>query len=163
MDRINIRRICLFLGFTFLLSWGFDWLIIFYKGISVYRNLGMNPWGMLVPAFVALSLQIFVFKDSPVYFRSYKEKPRWVLYAFLILTIVYGVLIFIAVSNEGSKEIFQGVGALLFTLWTLFIFFISSQSDSKAFEQAGLKLGDIETGQRFVLGIVLFIYCAGSP
>lgn len=73
MDRINIRRVGVFLGLTFLLSWEFDGLIIFYKGISVFRNSGMNPWGMLVPAFVALSLQLFVFKDSPIYFRSIRK------------------------------------------------------------------------------------------
>ena len=156
IKKIQVKRIAIFLFLTFLLSWGFDLLIIYFAETDPYSGLGMSPWGMLVPTFVALILQIFVFKDSPLNYRVNKEKPRWILYGFLILTIIYGVMIWITAFNLELKGLFQGFGALLFTLWTLLIFFIFGQSSKDALQRYGLSLGDIKLGTRFILGIVLF-------
>lgn len=156
MVKSNLRLVLIFLFLTFLLSWGFDWLIILFSGSEPYSELGMNPWGMLVPAFVALVLQMYFFKNSPIYYKVYKEKPRWILYGFLILTIVYGGLVLTAAFTAGSKLIFQGIGALFFTLWTLLIFFVYGRSKKGSFERAGLNLGRIKIGVRFIMGIILF-------
>jgi len=156
IKKIQVKRIAIFLFLTFLLSWGFDLLIIYFAETDPYSGLGMSPWGMFVPTFVALILQIFVFKDSPLNYRVNKEKPRWILYGFLILTIIYGVMIWITAFNLELKGLFQGFGALLFTLWTLLIFFIFGQSSKDALQRYGLSLWDIKLGTRFILGIVLF-------
>ena len=156
MKKTNLRRVFIFLSLTFSLSWGFDWLFIYFSGSDPYLDLGMNPWGMLVPAFVALFLQMYFFKDSPIYHKTYKEKPRWLFYGFFALTIVYGGILFTAAFSSGSKQIFQGIGALLFTLWTLLIFFIYGQSKKGSFERAGLSMGRIKIGVRFIVGIILF-------
>jgi len=153
---IRVQRIFIFCLLVFCLSWGYDWFIIHFTGADVYGNLGMNPWGMLVPAFVALILQIFFFKDSKIYYRVYKEKPRWILFGFLLLTVLYGILVIIAAFHPESKRIFQGAGSLLFTLWTLLIFFTNSQSKEGSFERASLGLGNVKTGQLFIVGIILF-------
>jgi len=81
MQRIRIGRVTLFLFLTFALSWGFDLLMVAARGRRAYLDSDMTPWGMFVPAFVALVLQLFIFDDSPIYFRKYKEKPRWILLA----------------------------------------------------------------------------------
>jgi membrane protease YdiL (CAAX protease family) len=111
---------------------------------------------MLAPAFVAIFLQLFFFKDSPIYYKTYKEKPRWILFGYLILTIFYGILMLTAAFNPESKQIFQGLGALLLTLWTLLIFFVHGQSKKGSFERAGLSLGRIKIGVLFIVGIILF-------
>jgi len=149
-----MKRVFVFLFFTFLLSWGFDWLVMGLGGASAFRSLSMSPWGMLVPALVAIVLQMFFYKDSPLYYQTYKEKPRWIFLGLIILTVLYGILTLLAVFNPGSGQIFQGLGALLFTLWILGVFFIRSQSGEGAFEQAGLKLGDVKIALRFIGGIL---------
>jgi len=154
--KIRLKRIAIYLFLTFLLSWGFDWLIIYYTGIDVFINLGMNPWGMLAPAFSALILQIFVFKDNPLYYRTHKEKLRWILYSFLILTVIYGFIIWIAALNPILIKLFQGISSLLFTLWTLLIFFIWGKINKSGLENSGLSLGNIKLGLRFIFGIVIF-------
>ena len=156
MQHIRTRRVVLFLVLTFALSWGFDLIVAAASGYEAYLDLGMTPWGMFVPAFVALSLQLFVFKDSPIYFRRYKEKPRWILVGFLLLALIYGLVTVLAVVFPQAGRILQGIGTVLITLWTLLIFFVSGQSKAEAFERAGLRLGDVGQGQRFVLGIVVF-------
>ncbi len=69
-------RVGWFVLLTFGLSWGFDLLLSRASGYEAYEALGMTPWGMLVPAFVALILNLFAFKDSPIYFRACVRKPR---------------------------------------------------------------------------------------
>ena len=156
MKKARMKRVFVFLFFTFLLSWGFDWLVIGLGGSGAFRSLSMSPWGMLVPALVAIVLRMFFYKDSPIYYQTYKEKPRWIFLGFMILTVLYGILTLLAVFNPGSGQIFQGLGALLFTLWILGVFFIRGQSSEGAFERAGLKLGNVKIAQRFIGGILLF-------
>ncbi len=156
MKKIKAGRVFIFLFLTFSLSWGYDWLIIHFVGIDPYLALGMSPWGMLVPAFVALCLRMFVLKDSPIYFRTYTENPRWILYGFLMLTFFYAALIWTAVIIPDQRRLLQGIGALLFTLWTLLIFFVYGQSGKPSFERAGLGLGNLKLGPRFIAGIVFF-------
>lgn len=156
MQKVRLKRLIVFLALTFILSWGFDWLIIFFTSLETFRILGMSPWGMLVPAFVALSLQVFCYQDSPVYFKICEEKPRWIIFGFFVLTILYGILIWIVLLNPDIKRLGQGLGALLFTLWTLLVFFINGQGDKESFARAGLALGDLKTGFRFIVGIIAF-------
>jgi len=157
MQKIDFGRIGLFLFFTFALSWGFDLLLVAFGRHDPYLDFGMTPWGMFVPAFVALGLQMFLFKDSPIYFHRYKEKPRWILLGFLILTPVYGLLTVLAVTTSGAGQVVQGIGAVLMTLWTLLAIFIGGRSQSQAIQRAGLQLGNVKRGQRFVLGVVTFL------
>jgi hypothetical protein len=66
--------------------------------------------GMFFPAFSALLLQIFVFKDSPLYFRTCKGKARGVLYSFFLLTILNGIIIsrWHAVERSGYR-VWRGI------------------------------------------------------
>jgi membrane protease YdiL (CAAX protease family) len=156
MRGLRIRRVAVFLLLTFALSWGFDLLIAVTIGHEAYLELGVSPLGMFFPVFVALILRLFVFKDSPVYFRRYQGKPRWILHGFLLLTMIYGVVTLVGVWAQGRSVVFQGVGNLLTTLWTLLVFFVAGQSSKKEFQQAGLQLGDTDWGVRLVLGVVVF-------
>jgi len=156
MRGIRIGRVAAFLLPTFALSWGFDLLIAVTIGHEAYLELGVSPLGMFFPAFVALILRLFVFKDSPIHFRRYQGKPRWILYGFLLLTMVYGIVTLIGVLVQGQSSVFQGVGNLLTTLWTLLVFFVAGQSSKEELEQAGLQLGDTDRGVKLVLGVVAF-------
>ena len=154
---LRIGRGAVFLLLTFALSWGFHLLIAVTIGHETYLELGVSPLGMFFPAFVALILRLFVFKDSPVHFRRYQEKPRWILYGFLLLTVVYGTVTLTGVLLvQGRPAVFQGVGNLLTTLWTLLVIFVAGQSSKEEFEQAGLQMGDTGQGVKLVLGVVVF-------
>jgi len=156
MRGLRIGRVAVFLLLTFALSWGFDLLIAVTIGHEAYLELGVSPLGMFFPAFVALILRLFVFKDSSVHFRRYQGRPRWILYGFLLLTVVYGIVTLIGVLVQGQSAVFQGVGNLLTTLWTLLVLFVAGQSSKEEFEQVGLQLGDTDRGVKLVLGVVVF-------
>ena len=156
MRDLRIGRIVVFLLLTFALSWGFWLLITLTIGHEAYLALGLSPLDMLFPAFVALILRLFVLKDSPIHFRRYRARSRWILYAFLLLTVVYGGVTLAGIGIEGQSTLFQGVGNLLTTLWTLLVFFVAGQSSQEELEEGGLQLGDTTWGARLALGVVAF-------
>jgi len=159
MQRIRIRRVGVFLLFTFALSWGFHLLIDVTIGHEAYLALGLSPLDMCFPAFVVLILRLFVFKDSPVHFGRYQGKPRWILYGFLLLTVAYGIVTLAGVLGESRSVVLQGVGNLLTTLWTLLVFFVAGQSSKEELQQAGLQLEDADRGIKLVLGVAAFFPC----
>jgi hypothetical protein len=44
---------------------------------------------MLIPAFSAIVLGMFVFKNSPLYFRTNQSATRWFFYAFMLFTLMF--------------------------------------------------------------------------
>lgn len=156
MRGIRIGRISIFLVLTFALTWGFNLLVTLTIGQSAYLNLGVSPLGMLFPAFTALILQIFIFKDSPLHYQNLHGSPRWIIYGYLGVTISYTGFTLIGIFFEVRPVIFQGISSLLITLWTLLVLFIGSQSERNALKDAGLQLGDTGLAVKFLVGVVLF-------
>ena len=154
---MRVSRVVLFILLTFGASWGFDLGVAALVGQSAYLDLGLSPLGMFLPASVALILQLFVFKDSPVYFRSYRESPRLIFFAFLFLTWAYAVITLFAAGFPGAASVLQGIGSLLLTLWVLLVFFIYQRSSKEALRRAGLQMGDRDRALRLVLGTVAFL------
>jgi len=152
----RIYRISLFLAGTFFLSWGFDWLLIKAGGPEALKNTGGITPGMLTPAFVALILQVFFFRDSKIYYKHYKETPRWIFYSFFILFISLVVINLVALKHPDFNILFIGLGSVLIAFWTLAVFIIRSQSSIEAFRRAGLNLDNIGKGIPFIIGIIIF-------
>jgi len=156
VKKVRYSRIIVFTVLTFALSWGFD---VLTEHIGRQRGISSGitqPWGMLVPATVALFLKMFVYRDSGIHVKNNRGKPRLIPYALFILTALYGALVIVGSVLPLPESIVPGIGALLFTVWTLFTFFVYAHSDGKALERAGLSLKHKELGLRFILGIVLF-------
>jgi membrane protease YdiL (CAAX protease family) len=153
---VRVGRICVFLLVTFALSWGFWWLIAATIGHEAYLGRGLSPLDMLFPAFVALTLRRFVFTESPIHVGHYHGKSCWVLYGFLMLTVVYGAFTLMALRIDGQVVVIQGVGNLLLTLWTLLVLFVIGQSSEEDRQAAGLQLGNKAWGVRLGLGVVAF-------
>jgi membrane protease YdiL (CAAX protease family) len=147
----------LFLALTFALSWGFELLVGLTIGHAAYLQTGLSPMGMYFPAFSAILLQLFVFKDSPVHYRTNKDDTRWLFYGFLLLTGLNGVVSLLALTTGIRPLILQGVGAILVTQWTLLVFYLYGRSGEEGFRRVGLQLGDKRLGVRFVAGVVAFL------
>lgn len=146
----------LFVALTFTLSWGFDLLLTVING-GAYPDLAMTPWGMLAPAFAAIVLQVFAFRDSPISLQVLDAGVRWIFTGYLLLTVIYGAVTVLAVALPAARVALQGAGAVVLTVWTMLVLFTGGQSDREARQRAGLSLGSVRYGQRFVLGVAAFI------
>lgn len=154
--RVSFRRVSLFLALTFAISWGTELLTSLTTGQSSYAQLGLSPVQMLVPAWVALVLQMFVFKDSRLYFRKDRGSAVWILNGFLVLAPLYGAVTVLALLVREQRSVFAGIGNLVITLWVLTAFFLHGRVGEDGFRRVGLQLAAKERGFAFVIGVVTF-------
>lgn len=85
------NQVAWFVGITFGLTLLVDLAILLTKGYSQAPSTLMLVQGqMLLPGAVAIILQMFVFKDSPIY--RLRERPRWFFYYFLVYVAIQFVL-----------------------------------------------------------------------
>jgi membrane protease YdiL (CAAX protease family) len=86
---VNWKQVGAFLALTFSLTWLLD-LVLFLNGGLKNPNTGlMLQLQMLLPAFSALLLGTFFFKNSPIYFRGSLGPGRWFIYFYFSLTVLY--------------------------------------------------------------------------
>jgi membrane protease YdiL (CAAX protease family) len=157
VHRVNLKRVSLFLVLTFGLTWGFELLVAATITEAAYLDTGLYPMGMFFPAFSALLLQVFIFKDSRLYFRTFKENTRWIFYSFFLVTLLNGAVTLLAITTNMRTMILQGIGAILVMLWTLVVFYVYGKSSPESLQRSGLQLGNKELGVRFIAGVVLFL------
>lgn len=156
MAKVKWGRVALFLILTLGLTWGIAYAVARYTGQNAFVNPGLPPLGMLAPAFVALAIELFGPRDSQIHFRTYREKPRLILWAYLSLTLLMGLLTLSALAWPIPASISGGVSNLLFVLWTLLLIRLFRSCDPASFQRAGLQLGDTDKGVKFVLGVAAF-------
>jgi membrane protease YdiL (CAAX protease family) len=147
----------LFLILIFGLSWSFDLAIAQTIGHPAFLELGLAPWSMFVPAFVALTLQLFVFRDSSIHVRRCRERSILIPISFLVLTVLYGLITLLAIAVPSQRSTFGGLGNLLTTLWTLALFTLYGQVGKGGFRHVGLPLGNRGEGFKIALGVVIFL------
>jgi membrane protease YdiL (CAAX protease family) len=150
-------RIGLFLLLAFVLSWGFDLLLALTIGHPAFLELGLAPLSMFVPAAAALTLQLFVYRDSPIHIRRCREKANLIPISFVIVTGLYGVVTLLAIALPTQHSLLGGLGNLITTLWTLALFALYGQVGEEGFRRTGLPLGDRGRGFKIALCVVAFL------
>ena len=172
----NWRNVTLFLGLTFGLTWGLNLLV--WQGLE---ELGQNATlllqlQMLLPAFCAILLSLFVFRDSPIYRKNYLATmqpedeqvesgqqrgrkvfgPRWFFYAYLIFTLIYAVMGILVLALPAQATTISAVGGGTNILMLLILIVIRTLSGKQAFERAGLRGGKPLHWLLYGLAFVLF-------
>jgi len=146
---MKIGRIAAFLLLTFGLSWGYDALLTALAGAEAFNSLAMPPWGMFVPASIAIAFRLFLSDDYPL--QDASGAARWIPLSFLILTGLYALLPVLALLLPAQARLMAGLGTLFISLWTLLVIFLATQSGGEAMGKMGLGFGDVAAGQRVVL------------
>ena len=85
-QKTNWPHVAWFLGLTFGLTWLVDLALYLNGGLRNPATTLLLQFQMLLPAFSAIFLGAFFFKESPIYFRTNRTRPRWFVYYYLLLT-----------------------------------------------------------------------------
>jgi hypothetical protein len=88
-SRVNWPHVVWFLGLAFGLSWLADLVLYLNGGLASPLTALLLQFQMLLPAFSAMLLGAFFFKESPIYYRSNRTASRWFVYFYLSLTFLY--------------------------------------------------------------------------
>ena len=78
-----------FLGLNFGLTWLLDLAIYLRGGLRIPGIVATLQLQMLLPAFSAILLGLFFFRESPLYRSKPAGRARWFYYYFLLLRLIY--------------------------------------------------------------------------
>ena len=152
----NWKQVGLFLGLTFGLTFLLDLILYLTIGYSQHPATTMLlQVQMLIPAAVAIALQLFIFQTSPNY--RLKESPRWFFYYYLAYTAIYVLLA--ASVMVVPEPVYATVASLLGLVLGLgglaLVVILRLVSGKDAFDRAGLRGGKVWQWLAFALGLVV--------
>ena len=110
--RPNWRHVAVFLGLTFGLTWLLDLAIYLRGGLAAAGVITILQLQMLLPAFSAILLGLFFFRESPIYRGRPAGPGRWFYYYFLALTAIYalGALGMLLASDQPALAMLARAG-----------------------------------------------------
>ena len=153
---VNWPYVGAYIGLSFGLAWLVD-LVLFLNGsLKNPAAVLMLQLQMLMPAFAALLLGVFFFRESLVYRKTNHTASRWFIYYYFLMTFVYVVAAVAAMIRpaltttlSGSLLIFSVVGLLLLGV-------LRWRGGPQSFAGAGMAFGSFRIWILYGLGMVLF-------
>jgi len=138
----NWRQVAAFVGVTFILTYLLDLALYLAGGYGTNAATTLLlQVQMLIPACVAIVLQVFVFKDSPIYHE--RGPARWFFYGYLVYAAIHlGIAVSaLVVANEMYQMIASGLIQLALIVFLLLLVLLRLVAGKEAFRQAGLAGG----------------------
>ena len=95
--KVNWRQVGLFIGLTFGFTYVLDLILQLIGGYGSTNTIIFLQLQMFLPAFFAIFLGMFVFTDSPFYYRNpmpdgHADRARGFFYLYMALTLFFAVL-----------------------------------------------------------------------
>lgn len=153
---VNWPHVCAYIGLSFGLTWLVNLVLYLNGGLKHPVAILVLQFQMLLPAFAAILLGVFFFKNSLIYYRTNHTASRWFIYYYFLMTVVYlaGMIAALAQPSlistvSGSLLIFSVVGLVLLLV-------LRWRGGPQSFAGAGMAFGSIRIWLLFGLGLVLF-------
>ena len=138
---VNWKQVGLFVGLTIALSWLLDLVLWLKFGYGEKAALFLQLQ-MLIPAFVAIVLQRYVFKDSPLYRKNLQGRARWFFGLFQIFTLVFFVLVvLVSLKPELYPMPLASVVMLILVVSMIALIVIRAMAGRETFHKTGLSGG----------------------
>ncbi len=148
-----------FLGLTFGLTWLLDLAIHLSGGLARPGLVVILQLQMLLPAFSATVLGLFVFRESPLYQARPAGRGRWFYYYFLLLALVYllGALAIWGGPGPGPLAVAAATAPLLLAFAGFLILIVLRITAGRAaMARVWLSWGDWRDWLFFGLGFVAY-------
>ncbi len=136
---VNWRQVGTFLSLTFGLTALLNLILWLTGGLRSPAATSVIGLQMLVPAFSAIALSMFVFRDSRIYIHSYKARPRWFFVFFLVFTLTYAATTGVSVVLPEQSVLMNTVNMGLSVLGLMVLLFLRLTAGREA--MAGVGLG----------------------
>ncbi|MFN2165697.1 MAG: lysostaphin resistance A-like protein [Anaerolineae bacterium] len=151
----NWKQVALFVGVTFALTYLLDLVLFALGGLEHAAATQVLQFQMMIPAGVAIALQLFVFHNSPIH--RLQGAARWAFYLFLALALFLALLT--AVSLLAPNNIVLTVASLATLAASVgvlvLMILIRLVAGKEAFAEAGLSGGRWYHYVLFGLALVL--------
>ncbi len=154
--KTNWPHVAWFLGLTFGLTWLVDLVLYLNGGLTNPGTLLLLQFQMLLPAFSALFLGAFFFKESPVYYQTNRTSSRWFVYFYLLLTFLYLVGSIAGLIQPGQAATVSSLLLIPNVLGLILLVVLRLIGGKNAFAGAGLAGGKARVWFFYGLGLVAF-------
>ena len=146
--KVNWRQVSLFVGLTFAFTYGLDLLLQLTGGYGSKNTILFLQLQMFLPAFFAILLGLFVFKDSPFYFRNpmpdgKRDRARGFFYLYLFLTLFYAGLAALSALVPGARTLASSLSAIPMIIGLLGVILFRALKGRDAFARANLRGGRV--------------------
>jgi len=157
--KTNWKQVLIFIGITFGLTYLLDLALYLTVGYGGQLGTGLLlQVQMLIPATVAMALQLFLFKNSSIY--HLRERPRWFFYAYLAYALFYAALAVsvVFISNTAYQTVISVIAQFLNIGVLLLVVLLRLLAGKEAFARAGLGGGKV---WQYLLFGLLFVAIYG--
>ncbi len=153
---VNWFRVAWFLGLAFGLTWLVDLCLYLNGGLSNPSASLVLQFQMLLPAFSAMLLGAFFFKDSPIFYRSNRGAARWFVYFYFLLTGLYLVGVIAGLIQPGLGATIAALLLIPNFLGLILLVVLRRVGGKLTFVNAGMAGGKTRIWFGYGLGLVLY-------
>jgi uncharacterized protein len=146
--KVNWRQVGLFIGLTFGFTYALDLVLQLVGGYGSTSTMVFLQLQMFLPALFAIILGMFVFTDSPFYFRTpmpdgRADRARGFFYLYMALTLFFIALAVISVLAPAQANLVAQLRTLPLIVGLLGLILFRVFKGREAFARANLRGGRI--------------------
>jgi uncharacterized protein len=152
----NWPHVAWFLGLTFGLTWLVDFVLYLNGGLINTGAALLLQFQMLLPAFSAMFLGAFVFKESPIHYQTNRRTSRWFVYYYLLLTLLYLLGAIAALIQPEQTVTLSSLLLIPSVLGLILLVMLRLVGGKDSFVGSGLAGGKARVWLFYGLGLVAF-------
>jgi uncharacterized protein len=153
---VNWPHVWIFIGLSFGLAWLIDLVLYLNGGLQNPGASLMLQFQMLMPAFAALLLGVFFFKESLVYRKTNHYASRWFINYYFLMTFAYLIAAIVAMTQPALATTISGVMLIFSVVGLVLLLVLRWRGGPQSFAGAGMAFGRFRIWILFGLGLVLF-------
>ena len=154
--KVNWPHVAAFLGLAFGLTWLVDLVLYLNGGLTSSLASLFLQFQMLMPAFAAMFLGAFFFKESPIYYKTNRTASRWFVYYYLLLCFLYLIGAIVALFLPLQSAIIASVLLIPNVIGLFLLIGLRWRGGRDAFASTGLAGGKWQVWLVYGLAFVAF-------
>lgn len=152
----NWPHVAGFLALAFGLAWLVDLALYLNGGLANPATMLLLQFQMLLPAFSAMFLGVFFFKESPIYIKTNHRTSRWFVYFYFLLTFFYLLGAIVALAQPEQAAAITSLLLLPNALGLVLLIVLRLVGGKDSFSGARLGGGKARVWLLYGLGLVAF-------
>lgn len=150
---VNWPHVWAYIGLSFGLTWLIDLVIYLNGGLAGPSTKLLMQFMMLMPAFAAMLLGMFFFRESPIYYKTNRTASRWFIYYYFVMTIAFLVVAVLGLAQPAQGLALSSYLGLLTVIGLPLLLVLRWRGGRQALPGAG---GNWRIWLLYGLGVILF-------
>jgi uncharacterized protein len=153
---VNWSHVWAYIGLSFGLAWLIDLVLYLNGGLTHPSASLMLQFQMLMPAFAAMLLGMFFFKESPIYYKTNRTASRWFLYYYFLMTLAFLAAAVVGSIQPALSTTLSGSLLILSVIGLVLLVVLRWRGGPQSFAGAGMAFGKIRIWLLYGLAMALF-------